>query len=74
MADASGGALEQVRQLLQRVARIDAAGWIVRRVDDDEAGLRADGRVDCLEVEVEGRQPERSTLRGTAAAASSSGS
>ena len=60
---ACGRALEEIRQLLQRLARINASGWIVRRIDDDEPGSRADGRVDRREIQVERGRLERHLAR-----------
>ena len=63
MADAGRGAFEEVRQVLQRLTGIDAAGWIVRRVDDDQTRPRADRRVNRAEIEVECRRLEGDLAR-----------
>ena len=63
MADAGGGAFKELRQLLQRLAAIDASGGIVRRIDNDETGPRTDGRVDRVQIEIECRRLEGNLAR-----------
>src|SRR5688572_31748347 len=58
MTDAFGRTLEEFRQLLQRIAAVDASGGIVRRIDNDESRSRADRRVDRVQVEIERRSLE----------------
>ena len=61
MTDARGSAVEQIREVPQGIATVDASGRIMRRVDDDQARPRADRRFDGGEVEIE-RRPLESHL------------
>ena len=56
MADVCAGVREQAGQLLQGRVWVDLAGRVVRRVDDDRAGARADCRGDRGQVEIEGQR------------------
>src|SRR6266853_1528877 len=60
-AELGRGAIEQIGQRLQRVAVIDAAGRIMRRVDDDQPGLWSD-RAE-IEVECRGLQSDLARYR-----------